>query len=84
MVGWDKIFKDLKARTINKDKDPEIGELIRVTLDYERRDEMYLRVRCGTGRDFVLPVPLEMSTARQANAWTWGLEPRDYNPEVRT
>jgi len=25
-----------------------------------------------------------MQTARQANAWTWGLEAEQYTPEVRT
>ena len=25
-----------------------------------------------------------VSTARQANAWTWGLSPDQYNSEVRT
>jgi len=84
MAGWDNIFKVLKAKVINKDWDPEIGELIRVK---ERRGadiEMFLRVRCGTGRTFVLPVPPTMKTARQANAWTWGLDANEYKPEVRT
>ena len=44
----------------------------------------FLRVRCGTGRSFVLPVPREVHTARQANAWTYGLSESEYAPEVRT
>jgi len=41
-------------------------------------------VTCGTGRTFALPVPPEMTTALAANAWTYGLEAKDYMPEVRT
>jgi hypothetical protein len=44
----------------------------------------FLRVRCATGRDFVLSVPLQMRTALEANAWTYGMNPEDYQLEVRT
>jgi len=83
MVGWETILAELEAVTIDKDEDPEIGELVYVNtpgLDPKN----FLRVTCGTGRKFALPVPPEMETARQANAWTWGLEPDQYRPEVRT
>ncbi|MDA8708267.1 hypothetical protein N9M10_02735 [Hellea sp.] len=83
MIGWDNVLKDMKAKTLNRDKDPEIGELVSLK-GFGDDDEKFLRVRCGTGRDFVLPVPPEMTTARQANAWTWGLEADQYTPEVRT
>ena len=84
MVGWESIFKITKAKIINSDKDPEVGELILVKPRRDEDGEMFLRVKCGTGRNFVLPVPPNMQTARQANAWTWGLEAHEYNPEVRT
>ena len=84
MVGWDTVFKVMKAKVFNKDKDPEIGELIQVKEWHGAEGEMYLRVKCGTGRIFVLPVPPNMKTAHEANAWTWGLEPSEYQPEVRT
>ena len=84
MVGWESIFKITKAKIIDSDKNPQIGELIMVKLRREGDSEMFLRVKCGTGRDFVLPVPSEMKTAREANAWTWGLGPNEYMPEVRT
>jgi hypothetical protein len=46
--------------------------------------EHYLRVKCGTGRGFAIPVPPECKTALEANAWTYGLESYEYRPEVRT
>jgi len=83
MLGWDKIIDELEAEIIDKDNNPEIGELIAINLP-RIETEKFLKVRCGTGRDFVLPVPPEMTTALEANAWTWGLESSEYKPEVRT
>jgi len=84
IVGWAAILDQLSAKTIDKDGDPEIGELLEVNLPDIGR-ERFLKVRCGTGRTFALPVPLDMKTAIQANAWTYGLDPKDiFNLEVRT
>jgi len=83
MIGWETILTELDCVSIDKDADPEIGELISVKLP-SLREDTFLRVTCGTGRIFALPVPPTMRTARQANAWTWGLEPDQYKPEIRT
>ena len=83
LVGWENIIDKLNGRVIDKDTNPEIGELVRVNLP-DSSPEKFLRVVCGTGRKFAMPVPPNMQTARQANAWTWGLEPDEYNPEIRT
>ena len=82
MLGWENVLNELDVHTIDKDPDPEIGELVEVSIYFEA--QRFLRVTCGTGRDFAIPVPPEMTTARQANAWTWGLEPDQYQPEIRT
>lgn len=49
-------------------------------------DEQYglLDVQCGTGRRFVLMVPPNCASALEANAWTYGLSPDDFDPEHRT
>ena len=83
IVGWDMILNQLDAVTIDKNNDPEIGELVCVNIP-GIGEEKFLRVHCGTGRQFALPVPPKMKTALQANAWTWGLSPQQYKPEVRT
>ena len=82
MLGWESILDELNVDTIDKDIDQEIGELVEVSINYQA--QKFLRVTCGTGRNFAIPVPPEMETARQANAWTWGLKPSEYKPEVRT
>lgn len=83
MIGWVNVLKELNAKTIDKDADPMIGELVEVTLEGER--ERFLTVLCGTQRSFSLPVPPDMQTALQANAWTFDIDPDLLrNLEVRT
>ena len=72
IVGWARILDELNGKTIDKDDDPEIGELIEVNLPDAGR-ERFLRVRCGTGRDFAIPVPPTVQTAIEANCWTYDI-----------
>ena len=83
ILTWEVILNELNATTIEKDADPEVGELVEVDIPDIGR-ERFLRVRCGTGRRFALPVPPEMTTALQANCWTYGIDETEFNPEVRT
>jgi hypothetical protein len=83
IVGWAKVIDRLKPKIIDVDADPEIGVLLEVDIP-DAGKARFLKVLCGTKREFVLPVPVEMKTARQSNAWTFGLDEKQFNPEVRT
>jgi len=83
ILGWSKVLEKVKHRVVDQDADPQIGTLLEVDLP-DAAGSRFLRVKCATGRDFVLPVPREMKTALEANSWTWDLKPQDYLPEVRT
>jgi len=83
IIGWHKVLDKLNAKVINADPDDEIGTLVEVDIP-DIGKERFLRVKCGTGREFALPVPPELTTALDANAWTYGLEAKDFMPEVRT
>lgn len=85
ILGWAAILRQLEARIIDRDDDMEIGELIEVDIP-ELGREKFLRVQCGTKRQFALPVPPTMRTALEANAWTYGYDaPTTFiRPEVRT
>jgi len=84
IVGWDEILNQLNAKIIDEDVDPQIGTLVEVNLP-EAGPERFLRVVCGTGRKFALPVPPETATALAANAWLNHCDkPGDYMPEIRT
>jgi len=73
IVGWHNVLDNLSTKTIDKDPDPQIGELVEVNLP-DAGPERFLKVKCGTGRTFALPVPPEMTTALDANAWTYGVD----------
>jgi len=84
IIGWDKIISQLNPKTIDTDSDPMIGELLEVDLP-DSPGELFLKVMCGTGRTFVLPVGKGFKTAIDANAATYGIDKnlmRQY--EVRT
>jgi hypothetical protein len=84
ILGWNKILKALDAQVLDEDEDPEIGTLLEVEIP-EIGKEKFLRVMCGTGREFALPVPPDMKTALDANAWTFGFDKDSFlKPEIRT
>lgn len=84
ILGWEKVISQLNPVVIDKD-DPEVGELMEVDLPDAGKNR-FLKVRCGTGRTFVIPVPPTVNTALEANAWTYGIEGnvKEFLPEVRT
>lgn len=83
IVTWARILRELDAKVIESDADPMIGTLVEVNIP-EIGKEKFLKVLCGTGREFAIPVPPNMKTALEANAWTYDLKPEEYMPEVRT
>lgn len=84
IIGWAKILSELNATIIDTDDDPQIGELVEVDIPDIGR-EKFLRVLCGTGREFALPMPPHVKTALEGNAWSYGLDEIDFTkPEIRT
>jgi hypothetical protein len=74
ILGWVHILKELKSKVIDQDEDPQIGTLLQVNIP-DIGKEQFLRVVCGTGREFAIPVPPTVKTALEANAWTYGVDP---------
>ena len=84
MIGWHRVLAALRSKTIDKHSNPQIGELVEVLLP-DAGKARFLRVRCGTMREFALPVPPTVKTAIEAQAWTWGIDAKEFKtPEVRT
>lgn len=84
ILGWAKVLKQLNSVEVDRDEDPMIGTLLEVDIP-DVGKERFLKVLCGTGREFCIPVPPDMRTALEANAWTYGINPdklRDL--EIRT
>ena len=74
IIGWERIIAELGGKTIDRDPDPQIGELIEVNLPGSGK-ERFLRVKCATGRRFAIPVPRKIKTALAGNAWTYDIPP---------
>lgn len=80
IIGWARVLEKANTKLIQQDK---FGELLEVDLP-DAESSRFVKVTCGTGRIFALPVPEDMQTAHEAVAWTYGLTPEEYNPEIRT
>lgn len=75
LLGWERILSELEYQVIDRDENPQIGELVEVNLPDVGR-ERFLRVLCGTGREFALCVTrFGYLTARECNAATYGWTP---------
>jgi len=84
ILGWVHILNELDAKVLDIDPDPQIGTLVEVNIP-EIGKERFIRVLCGTGREFAIPVPPDMKTALEANAWTYDIDPNLLRTlEVRT
>jgi hypothetical protein len=73
ILGWERILQELKAKVLDKDEDPMIGELVEVALP-DLGKQKFLRVVCGTGRKFAIPMPPDIKTALEGNAWTYAVD----------
>lgn len=76
LIGWARILEQLKTEVVDENPNPQIGTLLRVDLP-DAPGALFLRVQCGTGRTFCLPVARGLETALAANAWTYGV-PEEY------
>ncbi len=85
IVGWNRILAQLDADVIDTDGDPQIGTLVEVSLPDLPKRARFLRVQCGTGREFVVGVAPVIKTAMAALAWMQGVPLNKFKkPEVRT
>lgn len=67
MIGWNIILDSLKSKIIDDSGDPIWGTLLEVSIPGSGK-ERFLKVKCGTGRDFALPVPRDITTVDEAQS----------------
>ena len=83
LLGWERVLAGIDAKLINDDGDPQIGALYEGQIPGAARCG-FLRVECGTRRQFVIPVPAGLKTAIEAQAWVQNVpESKWIKPEVR-
>lgn len=89
IIGWDKVIETLNPTLLDKSNDPKLGTLIQVNLTTTKGQQpnrvRFLKVQCGTGRDFYIPVSPNVFSVNHAQAWMWGVPVHKFTPpEVRT
>lgn len=76
-VGYEEVKESVKAQVMHRDATSEL-------LKFADGD-MYVKVQdSSTEREYLLYVPNNMKTCRQAIAWTFGLEEAEYQPLIET
>lgn len=89
-VGLDRVLRDARAESLDSDADAGgARRLVRIRpRDWVGRAQplTFLHCRCpSTGRDYLLRVPPETRTCREAAAWLAGFDdPEAYRPIVET
>lgn len=85
--GYGKLLLELKAKQIHKDKFGALFETSRLGEYLQGEDKVarFVRVKDpSTDREYMLRVPPDMQTARNAVAWTFDIKPEAYAPQQET
>jgi hypothetical protein len=85
-MGYEKIVKELNAKVINEDK---LGKLLRIEIENDEAIQIVEVLNktpeiTGEHKRYFLRVPPTMTTAAEAVAWTFDVEPKEYRPSKET
>ena len=81
-LGYERFLAELKHEIIDRKEDYEL-----VKINWHKREEQIhlVKVKCpSTGAFYTLRVPPAMKTIKEAIAWTFGMEDKEYLPEQET
>jgi hypothetical protein len=80
--GPERLVKELGAKVIHQDA---TSQLLHVTLGHQMEPLRLVKVKdSSTGDYYLLRVPPDMKTCKQAIAWTFNLDEDEYDPIVET
>jgi hypothetical protein len=84
IVGYAQILEAVEAKVIHEGESLEQGTLYQADLP-GAFGEKFLKVQCGTGRVFAMPVPESVNTVLEAQAWLHDIPVSEFSfPAVRT
>ena len=79
-VGYENIKNYVKATVLHQDGDSEL-----LSIKTEGVEERYVKVKdSSTDREYLLYVPDNIERCKQAIAWTFGLEEKEYAPLIES
>lgn len=92
IIGWDRMMKELDVKVLHDSGNPDIGELIEMTLPGLDEPGRFLKAKCPRNGTIVEGVPrvsdidgLPIDTALAAQAWRIGDPQSEYeHPPLRT
>lgn len=83
IIGWDRVLSSIDAKLLDDDDDPQIGALYEGQIPGATKCT-FLKVECGTGRQFVIPTAPGLASALEAQAWIANKPVNQWvRPEVR-
>ncbi|MCY3411345.1 MAG: hypothetical protein INQ03_06885 [Candidatus Heimdallarchaeota archaeon] len=81
-MGYTKFVREVRGRVIHRDGS---SQLVKIISPRGQEDYVFVRVVCpSTGDTYIIRVPPDMRTCRQAVAWTFGLTEDQYHPLIET
>jgi antitoxin component YwqK of YwqJK toxin-antitoxin module len=81
-LSYEKFLIQVEHKVIDRDND---YELVRIDCAVEPEPIYLVKVKCpSTGAFYTLRVPPRIKSVKQAVAWTFGLEAKEYVPEIET
>jgi len=81
-IGYEKFVKELKCKTIHKDGE---NELIMISLRKNEEPIFLVKVKDPSSQAYyMLRVPPNVRTCKEAIAWTFRLSSEEYNPIMET
>jgi hypothetical protein len=90
-IGYDSALAELGAKLIDKETRTTPNgqnlsyQLLEINLNDDGQPAKFVKVECpSTGRETLLRVHPRIDTVRTAVAWTFGMRPDDYMPEIET
>ncbi len=84
IIGWDKVGEKVGAKEVHRDEYGVLKELPASPATNNESARFVEVINSTDQRKFWIPVPREMERAKQAVAWTYSMEEKDYCPIVRT
>jgi len=81
-IGYEVFYSQLDRHIIDKGNE---SELVMVNWHHDEESLYLLKVRCpSTGTYYVLRVPPEFRTVKEAVGWTFGLGRDEFSPQIET
>ena len=84
IVGMKRFLSEGRAVVVDSwvDGGKQSGDLVRLEVEDDEPVQVYIYRDPSTGKEGPLRVPPDITSAKDAVAWTYNIPPEEYNPLV--